>query len=262
MQKLRVSVIQFTPSDDRSANLAEIRATAATLSDSDLIVLPEYSSSYVKDQNKWAELAEPIDGEFASAMISVAGELGLTIVAGLLEAADGDVYNTVAAFTESGIAASYRKVHLYDAFGAMESETITAGDPQSAPAIFEINGWRIGLQTCYDLRFPEISRRLIDVGAEVLVVPSDWVPGDLKIEHWKTLLGARAIENTCWVVAADHANSSGIGLSAVVSPSGVFVELAGSGTETLSHVLNRSEIETVRKTNPALANRRFRVSPA
>jgi predicted amidohydrolase len=185
----------------------------------------------------------------------------MTIVAGFLESAEDRVYNTVAVFTESGIAGSYRKVHLYDAFGAMESDAITAGDPQAPPAVFEVNGWRIGLQTCYDLRFPEVSRNLIDGGAEVLVVPSDWVPGDLKVEHWKTLLGARAIENTCWLVAADHSNPSGIGYSAVVSPAGIFAELAGSGAATLSHVLDRTELEMVRKTNPALANRRFRVSP-
>jgi predicted amidohydrolase len=150
---------------------------------------------------------------------------------------------------------------LYDAFGSLESSVVTAGDPAEPPLIVEVNGWAIGVQTCYDLRFPEVSRRLVDAGATVLAIPADWVPGPHKSEHWQTLVRARAIENVAWVIAANHAESSGIGESMVIDPLGEVIIEASTGEIVLDVVLDPDTVLAARRSNPALRNRRYGVVP-
>ena len=111
--------------------------------------------------------------------------------------------------------------------------------------------------TCYDLRFPELARRLVDLGAEVLLVPAAWLPGERKVEHWRTLLAARAIENTCFVVGAAQPEPRYCGHSAVVGPLGETLAGAGGSEETLEVTLRRDDLLAARRTNPSLANRRL-----
>ena len=111
--------------------------------------------------------------------------------------------------------------------------------------------------TCYDLRFPELARLLVDHGAEVLVVPAAWVAGPRKVEHWRTLVRARAIENTVFVVAAAQPGPRYSGHSMVVDPLGDVLAEAGEGAEVLRATLDRSVLEEARRTNPSLANRRL-----
>ena len=111
--------------------------------------------------------------------------------------------------------------------------------------------------TCYDLRFPELARLLVDHGAEVLVVPAAWVAGPRKVEHWRTLVRARAIENTVFVVAAAQPGPRYTGHSMVVDPLGDVLAEAGEGAEVLRATLDRSVLEEARRTNPSLANRRL-----
>ncbi len=182
------------------------------------------------------------------------------IVAGFVETADAThVSNALVAVTPAGaVAATYRKVHLYDAFGQRESDWVAAG-PIEQPETFAWEGFTVGMQTCYDIRFPEMTRRLVDAGADLVVVPSEWVRGPLKEHHWRVLLTARALENTVYLAAADHAPPVGVGNSMVLDPMGV--ELATIGEEIGIAVadLDPRRIESVRATNPALALRRFRV---
>ena len=96
--------------------------------------------------------------------------------------------------------------------------------------------------TCYDLRFPELARRLVDAGAEVIVVPAAWLPGDRKVEHWRTLLAARAIENTCFVVGAAQPEPRYCGHSAVFGPMGEWLGEAAGGEETLEVTLDRADL--------------------
>ncbi|WIB36991.1 nitrilase-related carbon-nitrogen hydrolase [Curtobacterium sp. MCJR17_043] len=108
---------------------------------------------------------------------------------------------------DGSVLETYRKVHLYDAFGSRESDRIEAGDPAQLPVV-EVDGVRVGLETCYDLRFPEVTRRLAatDTGAaDVVVLPAEWVRGPGKEHHWRTLLTARAVENTVWVLGVGQA---------------------------------------------------------
>jgi predicted amidohydrolase len=159
-----------------------------------------------------------------------------------------------------GILAVYRKEHLYDAFGQTESDWVEPGDP-GEPATFVLGGLRFGLMTCYDLRFPELARTLVDADADVLVVPAEWVRGPLKEHHWTTLLAARAIENTMYVVAADHPTPIGVGHSQVVDPQGVVLAGVGTGEGIAVAALERAAIDRVRAVNPSLRVRRYAVVP-
>ena len=153
------------------------------------------------------------------------------------------------------VSAAYRKVHLYDSFGFRESDRLTAGAIE--PCLFDLDGFRVGLMTCYDLRFPELSRLLVAEGAEVVVVPAAWVAGERKVDHWRTLVRARAIENTAYVVAAGQPGPRYTGHSMVVDPWGDVLVEAGTEPGSLRAELVRDVLEEARRTNPSLANRRL-----
>jgi predicted amidohydrolase len=111
--------------------------------------------------------------------------------------------------------------------------------------------------TCYDLRFPELARELVDAGAEILVVPAAWVAGERKLHHWRTLLTARAIENTVHVVASAQGGDRYTGHSLVVDPWGSIVVEAESTPALLRATIGHDEIVQARDENPSLANRRL-----
>ena len=125
--------------------------------------------------------------------------------------------------------AAYRKIHLYDSFGYRESDTISPGALE--PCVTTLDGFPLGLMTCYDLRFPELPRALAKRGAEAIVVPAAWVAGDRKVEHWRTLLRARAIENTVWVIGVGQPGPRYAGHSMVVAPDGDVVAEAEDGPD-------------------------------
>src|SRR5207237_4656844 len=130
----------------------------------------------------------------------------IAIVAGIYERApDRDrVLNTVVALDASGaLIGAYRKIHLYDAFGHRESDRIVPGGGETLR--FRLDGVELGVQTCYDVRFPELSRHLAASGVEAILLPAAWVHGPLKESHWETLVRARAVENTVYVAAAGMA---------------------------------------------------------
>jgi predicted amidohydrolase len=261
-----VAVAQFAPGEDRVHNrdvVAGLIAVAAGRG-ARLVVLPEYSSYFTDPLGpSFARNAEPLDGEFVGAVARACREHGVTVVAGLVERT-GERHrfaNTLVAVDPAGdVVATYRKQHLYDAFGARESEWVVAGGLE-APQLFEVDGLRVGLQTCYDLRFPEVSRRLADAGAELVAVPAEWVRGPLKEHHWTTLLTARAIENTFYVAAADQVPPLAIGRSAIVDPMGVTVAALGETTGIAVGEVSRDRVREVRERNPALRLRRYRVEP-
>ncbi|ALX66669.1 carbon-nitrogen hydrolase family protein [Microbacterium sp. XT11] len=261
-----VAVCQFAPTVARESNrerLGVLTAEAAARG-ARVIVFPEYASYFVDPLDETlAENAEDLDGPFVSALIALAAEHAVVIVAGLAEkASDGRrVRNTVVAVRGDGILAVYRKQHLYDAFGQTESDWVEPGADLGEAAVFDVAGIRFGLMTCYDLRFPEVSRVLADAGADVLVVPAEWVRGPLKEHHWTTLLAARAIENTAYVVAADHPAPVGVGHSQIVDPQGVVLAGAGIVEGIATGVIERAAIERVRAANPSLRARRYRVEP-
>lgn len=263
---LPVAVAQFAPGPQRQANLEVIAylAAAAANRGARLVVFPEYSSYFVDPvDERFLGSAEPLDGPFTAALKTLADSLHVAIVAGFAEATDvdGRFSNTLAAIVPgAGISAVYRKQHLYDAFGARESDVVLAGE-LTPPQLFTVDGFAVALQTCYDLRFPEITRTLVDAGADLVVVPSEWVRGSLKEHHWRTLITARAIENTVFVAAADHVAPVGVGSSLIVDPMGVALADAGERAGVALAWLSRERLDQVRTTNPALSLRRYSVLP-
>ena len=258
-----VAVAQFAPASDREANLAVMRSLATTAVErgATLVLFPEYSSYFTPEMGPdWIAEAEPLDGAFVHGLAAIAADLAITVVAGLLETAGEKAHNTIVAVAPSGeLLATYRKQHLYDAFGSVESEWIAHG-PIGAVETFAWNGFTVGMQTCYDIRFPEVSRALVDAGAEILLVPSEWVRGPLKEHHWRTLLTARAIENTVYVAAADHTPPIGVGNSMVLDPMGVELVTIGENLDVAVAFPTRDRLVEVRRINPAVALRRYRVS--
>ncbi|KZE92785.1 Hydrolase [Agromyces sp. NDB4Y10] len=260
-----LAVAQFAPDDDAEANLAEIERLAelAVARGARLVVFPEYSSWFTASPSEaWLDAAQPVDGPFTAALAALADRLDVHLVAGMIERLDGQrrVANTVVAVAPgAGVVARYRKLHLYDAFGQRESEWVAPGEV-TPPELFEAGGLRFGLQTCYDARFPEVSRRIVDAGADAICMPAEWVRGPLKEAHWRTLTTARALENTIYVAAADHAPPVGAGNSMVVDPMGVEVATIGEQTDVAIAWLSRQRIESVRRLNPALRLRRFTVA--
>ncbi len=261
---MRVSVVQMSASTDKAENMGQVEqrvSAAERAGHADLVVLPEaVMHDFGRTDQPLAPAAEPLDGPFVALLQRLAAEHGTTVVAGMFEQTDDPqrAYNTLVAVDGSGLRASYRKVHLYDSFGYRESDRLVAGDPQSA--VLEVADLRLGLMTCYDLRFPELSRFLVDAGADTLVIPAAWVAGPRKVDHWRTLLRARAIENTCHVVAAAQCGRAYSGHSAVIDPMGeVLVELdnePGSGGATIT----REGLDEARASNPALLHRRLTVT--
>jgi deaminated glutathione amidase len=260
-----IAVAQFAPTADRALNLevaADLVARAADRG-ARLVLLPEYSSYFVDPfDESLAENAEPLDGPFVTALTGMAARHGVHVVAGLLETArDGRrVRNTAVAVDGTGLLARYRKVHLYDAFGQRESDWVEPGDLDEVQ-VFRAGGLTFAIMTCYDLRFPEVTRTLVDAGADVVLVAAEWVRGPLKEHHWRTLLQARAIENTVYVAAADHPPPLGVGHSGVIDPQGVQLATIGTTTDVAVAWVSRDAIERVRRVNPALAARRFTVVP-
>ncbi|MDN5894643.1 MAG: carbon-nitrogen hydrolase family protein [Nocardioides sp.] len=255
---IRITIVQQSSSLRPEENRA---AVAAVDSDADLVVFPEaFARDFGKPGDDISEFAEPHDGPFSQALNGWVGA-GQTVVAGMFEASEDPdrPFNTL--LVRGATEASYRKIHLYDSFGYLESDRLTAGP--WTPTLIDVHGFRVGLMTCYDLRFPELARALVDLGADVLVVPAAWVPGRSgdeharKIDHWTTLVRARAIENTTYVVAAGQAAPRYTGHSLVVAPSGDVVAQALAEPTELSATLSRALIDEVRRTNPSLANRRL-----
>lgn len=266
---MRVHAVAFGSGADASANaalaVAAVRAGAAD--GADLVVLPEYAAAF-DPRGVGADLAEDLDGGFVTALRAAAREAGVAVVAGTAVPEGDRAANVVVAIDASGrLVGGYRKVHLYDAFGHRESDRLVAGDPAAPPLVLDVAGLPMGVLTCYDLRFPEVARRLVDAGAQVLLVPAAWAAGERKADHWETLLRARAIENTCYVVAAAQQGHGVVGDSLVVAPDGAVLARAagaGAGAAVAGAAvadLAADAVAAVRERNPSLAHRRYAVVP-
>ncbi|MEV7973273.1 carbon-nitrogen hydrolase family protein [Cellulomonas sp. NPDC089187] len=262
---VRLTVGQLRVSDDHAANRETVRRAidSAAHLHADLLVLPEYAAGF-DPRGTGPEHAEPLEGPFVSLLREQAARTGVAVIAGtVLPGDDTHGVNAVVAVTGDGaLAGVYRKVHLYDAFGHRESDRLLPGPVDAEPLVVDIAGMRVGVITCYDLRFPESARRVVDAGAEVLVVPAAWAAGPLKAMHWRTLAMARAIENTVVVAAVGQAGPGTTGRSLVVGPDGeVGLELSDQ-PELRTVDLDPGRLAEVRAGNPSLANRRYRVVPA
>jgi predicted amidohydrolase len=209
-------------------------------------------------------VAEPLDGPFVESLWRAAGRHGVGVVAGTFEPASDPqrVHNTVVAVGPDGLLGAYRKVHLFDAMGGRESIRVAPGDPADLP-IFEIGPVMVGVMTCYDLRFPELGRALAERGATLLCVPAHWYNGPGKAAVFETLVRARAIEETAYVVAAGKPEPECVGRSCVVDPMGEVLGALGGAEDRAVVVaeVSAERVEETRRLLPVLAHRRYDVTP-
>ncbi|GAA5088006.1 carbon-nitrogen hydrolase family protein [Nocardia iowensis] len=264
--QLDVAVVQFAPGTDPSANLSALREHVRAARDRGalVVVAPEYSMFAVSRlDERVVAVAEPLTGPFVTGLGAIAREFGVYLVAGMAEqiAPGGSrIHNTLVVLgPDATLVAVYRKVHLYDAFGFLESEVVEAG-PIEPPTTFTVADVTFGLQTCFDLRFPEGSRRVAAAGAHVLVLPAQWIPGPAKVDQWTTLLRARAIENIVYVAAADQAAPRGAGASMLIDPTGAVLAELGDEPGVRTAGIDLARLAEVRTTNPSLALRRFAIT--
>ncbi|MEO5711095.1 MAG: carbon-nitrogen hydrolase family protein [Nocardioidaceae bacterium] len=259
MSSLRLALVQKASSLDAAENRDALGPVAEALEPgTGLVLLPEaFMRDFGAPDTDLAATAEPLDGPFVQRLTAFAAEKGTTVVAGMFEVSDDQArpYNTLVVVDGDGVRASYRKIHLYDSFGYRESDRLVAGPVE--PVLVDVGGFRVGLMTCYDLRFPELARELVSRGAELVVVPAAWVAGPLKVDHWRTLARARAIENTVFVAAAGQPGPRYTGHSLVVGPAGEVVAEVGDGDHVLVASIEREALDEARATNPSLVNRRL-----
>ena len=253
---LRVTLWQHASDLAPAANRAALDRVSDLADGADLVVLPEAVARDFGDPGSdVAPYAEPLDGPFATRLGELATKHDVTVLAGMFERSDSEhPYNTLV-LAGPDQRTTYRKIHLYDSFGYRESDSLTAGPVE--PVTTAVGGFRVGLMTCYDLRFPELARALSADGMDLLVVPAAWVAGPGKVAQWQTLLRARAIENVFWVVAAAQPGPRYCGHSMVVSPTGEVVVEAGEGDEVVHAALDLASVRDARATNPSLMNRRM-----
>ncbi len=262
---LAVAVAQFAASLEPAENLATLELLAKTAHAAgplDLLAAPEAAmSDFGPVERALTVVAQPLDGPFVAGLAAIAHEHASTVVAGMFEtpAADDDagdrVYNTLVVVGPDGsLKAVYRKIHLYDAFGYAESDRLLPGPV--APVLVGVGGLQVGLMTCYDVRFPELAGALVGSGAQALVVPAAWLAGPHKTDHWTTLLRARAIETTSYVVAAGQCGPTYCGASTVLDPMGVTIAGLGNVPGIATARIDPDRVTAVRAVNPTLRNRR------
>jgi deaminated glutathione amidase len=264
---MRVAVCQLNARDDRTANVSQARDLLgrAAAAGADVAVLPEYVD-YL-GPSSGAPKPEGVDGEFATFFADAARELGMWVHAGSFHEIGPDqsrTYNTTLLFDRTGtLAAVYRKIHLYDVeipgrVSYRESATVAPG---TETVVVPVERLAVGLSICYDLRFPELYRRLAIAGATVLVVPAAFMLHTGR-DHWEVLLRARAIENQCYVLAAaqigDHEpGRTCFGRSMVIDPWGTVLAPAPDVPGVTVADLDLDRLATIRAELPSLANRRL-----
>lgn len=264
---MRVALIQLAAGTDSEHNRAGVRQRLDRLDPRvELVVLPEGAMhDFGPPDHDLAAAAESLDGPFVGMLVEQARRLDATVIGHIFERHErhesgGLPYNTTVAIGPDGsMLGAYRKIHLYDSFGDVESERLSPGP--LTPVVVGVGELRIGLLTCYDLRFPEFVRLLVDAGADVLAVPTAWVRGPLKEDHWETLLRARAIENTVYALGVAQCGANYTGRSLVVDPMGVVIAGAGADEADVVADITPERIAVARRRNPSLANRRIPIVP-
>lgn len=269
---LRAAAVQTTATPDRDRNVetAGTLVSAAVRDGAELVVLPELWNVF-GTADVLRDGAETLDGPTSAWASATAANHGIWLVAGsIAEAVPGSplVHNTCCVYSPSGVrAAIYRKIHLFDndvpGAAYTESATVAPGDDiVTVPAC----GTTLGLAICYDLRFPELFRILALRGATTLTLPS-WFTAVTGRAHWETLLRARAIENACFVVAADQVGTLAEGTegevvahghSMLVDPWGAILAVAPEGEGHVCADLDLELVDATRRRLPSLANRRPR----
>ncbi|MDQ0749860.1 putative amidohydrolase [Streptomyces africanus] len=261
---MRASVIQIAVDEGESVESRRRRVASMVREQAgaDLVVLPELWTTGAFAYEAFGQEAEPLEGPTYEAMAKAASDAGVWLHAGSIPERDpdGPLYNTSLVFSPSGdLAAAYRKIHR---FGFDKGEAVLMGAGSELVTV-RLPSTTLGLGTCYDLRFPELFRGLVDAGAETLVVPAGWP--ERRRSHWTLLAQARAVENQSFVVACGtagtHAGVPQAGHSIVVDPWGEVLAEAGAGEEVLTVEFDPGKVATTREQFPALKDRVLGLQP-
>ncbi|GAC56930.1 putative hydrolase [Gordonia hirsuta DSM 44140 = NBRC 16056] len=262
---MRIALAQCNSGTDPAANLELIAALTreAAAEGAELIVFGEAMMS--RFGVPLGPIAQPLDGPWARGVDAVAQETGVAVIAGMFTpSGDGRVRNTLVIAVPGRQPASYDKIHLYDAFGFQESRTVAAGDE---PVVVEIAGHRVGVATCYDIRFPALFTELARRGAELIAVPAAWGAGPGKVAQWQLLASARALDSATFVAAVGQAlpdeeevqstaAPTGVGHSRISDPFGSVVADYGSGRHLGVHEIDLSVVGKARAASAVLENQR------
>lgn len=240
----------------------ETMAKATELYKPDVVVFPECFMSMFPagtDRAICLGTAQHLDGPFVTGMRELAKEHGSWIIFGMNEKvedpADDRNYNTTVVLDDKGeIVSTYRKTHLYDAFGYKESDNNKPGEKFFEP--IDTPFGKLGLFVCYEVRFPEVARYQRSKGADIIVMPTAWMAGKMKSLHFRTLITARAIENTVYMLACDQCNADCIGESVAVDPMGIPIASAGEIESLIVAYVDSERSESVRAKLPAYKDRR------
>jgi predicted amidohydrolase len=263
--RLRVACVQINSSPSKAENLERMEplVARAAATGADLVLLPEKWNG-LGSHEILLDVAEALDGgETVEAMSRWSRTHGVTLVGGsIAERREGrdKLANTCVVFDPDGeVAAVYRKIHMFDVeVGGVVYRESEIEEPGDGPVSCEVEGWRLGLTVCYDLRFPELYRILAVEGAELVTVPAAFTLFTGK-DHWELLLRARAVENQSYVVAANQwgavEGKASYGRSSIVDPWGVVLAQAPDGDGVVSAELDRAHMERIRRSVPSLANR-------
>lgn len=254
--RLRVASIQLRIGDEtKSERIRRAEALLDEAKGAHLVILPEIWNVGYFAFDRYAAEAEPLDGETATRMSAKAKEHGFYLHMGSLVERDGErLYNTSLLFDPSGNrVARYRKIHLYG-FGSKEAQILTRGDEV---VVVPTPVGKIGLCTCYDLRFPELFRAMLDRGAELFLVASGWPYP--RLEHWLMFNRIRAIENSAFLISSNGVGTNrGVqfcGHSMVVDPWGVIVASGGDEECILKTEIDLEQVSAVRNCFPAVRDR-------
>lgn len=258
----RIAIVQMRSSKAKQENLKKSIKfiTEAASKGAGLVCFPEFQMAFSpgsQPAGELANIAETIKGNFVSGLAAAARKNTIGVIATIYEKSEkpNRVYDTAVMISSAGkVSSVYRKLHLYNALGFKESAKLMPGKTIARPA--KTGAGSVGLLICYDLRFPELSRILAVEGADVLVAPSAWIAGEMKDEHWQTMVKARAIENGLYVVAPDQLGNIYCGRSLAVDPFGVVLVDMGmrEGVEVVD--IDKARVQQVRKSLPLLKNRR------
>lgn len=252
-----------TPQENLEQSLEMVERAAAGMPDLDLIMLPECNNFLAMTREEAVEKAEPIPGPYTQAMAALAKKLHVNLLPGSItqRAENGKVRNTAPFIDRQGnLLDCYSKIHLFDALGYKESDHVEAGNEI---CVLDTDFGRVGIQLCYDSRFPELARTQVLAGADILCVMACFPGGNPlppRTDHWDLLIDAMALQNQIWVCAVNQfgavCNEHPFGRSRVTDPWGTAVAVAG-GHEDIVYATLDLEYQAHCRTNiGGLNNRR------
>jgi predicted amidohydrolase len=255
---MKISMVQVASPDEESAadRLARVAALVAAIPDTpDLIVLPELWRTGFNHFDEYVATAEDLDGETVATFSQIAAERGCYLHAGSIVRTDGDVLRNSGVLLDphGELVHSFDKVHI---FGYRSRETELLAPGTHVAAVSTPFG-RISGTTCYDLRFPGLWTRLVDSGAEIVIVPAAWPAA--RLAHWRLLTTARAVDNQVIVVACNAVGTHGgvelAGHSRIVDPWGEVLVEAGTDEGVTTLDLDPGVVARTRTEFPVLADR-------